>query len=54
MTDATPPAHAGCPSLFYRDWNDQSAWTARTWEITETSIGYQAPYVALAAAFVRP
>jgi len=52
--DATPPARAGCPSLFYRDWNDQSAWTARTWEITETSIGYQAPYVALAAAFVRP
>ena len=52
--DATPPARAGCPSLFYRDWNDQSAWTARTWEITETSIGYQAPFVALAAAFVRP
>jgi hypothetical protein len=52
--DATPPARAGCPSLFYRDWNDQSAWTARTWEITEPSIGYQGPYVALAAAFVRP
>ena len=27
-------------------------WTAVTWEITENSIGYQGPYVALAAAFV--
>lgn len=50
--DAIPPAGAPCPNGFYRDWNDQTAWTARTWEITESSIGYQGPYVALAAAFV--
>ena len=29
-------------------------WTAVSWEITENSIGYQGPYVALAAAFVPP
>jgi hypothetical protein len=52
--DATPPAGAACPNRFYRDWNDQAVWTARTWEITENSIGYQGPYVALAAAFVAP
>jgi hypothetical protein len=50
--DASPPAGAGSPARFYRDWNDQGVWTARTWEITETSIGYQGPYVALVAAFV--
>jgi peptidoglycan/LPS O-acetylase OafA/YrhL len=50
--DARPPGGGACPERFYRDWNDQAAWTARTWEITETSIGYQGPYVALAAAFV--
>ncbi len=50
--DAVPPGRAACPNLFYRDWTDQAAWTARTWEITESSIGYQGPYVALAAAFV--
>jgi hypothetical protein len=49
--DATPPRGAVAPDRYYRDWNDQSAWTARTWEITESSIGYQGPYVALAAAF---
>ena len=49
---ATPPGRAVYPNRFYRDWNDQSAWTARSWEITENSIGYQGPYVALAAAFV--
>jgi hypothetical protein len=49
--DAVPPAGARGPNLFYRDWNDQSTWTARTWEITETSIGYQGPYVALVARF---
>jgi hypothetical protein len=52
--DATPPGGAVCPNRFYRDWNDQVIWTARTWEITENSIGYQGPYVALAAAFVTP
>lgn len=51
--DARPPAGAGAPGRFYRDWNDQRSWTARTWEITETSIGYQGPYVALVAAFVE-
>lgn len=48
---AVPPGGATHPNLAYRDWNDQSDWTARTWEITENSIGYQGPYVALAAAF---
>jgi hypothetical protein len=49
--DAYPPAGARHPSLFYRDFSDQKVWTARTWEITENSIGYQGPYVALVAAF---
>jgi hypothetical protein len=52
--DASPPRAAAHPNLFYRDWNDQKVWTARTWEITETSIGYEGPYVALVAAFVGP
>jgi endoglucanase len=52
--DATPPRGAVWPNRFYRDWNDQAIWTARTWEITENSIGYQGPYVALVAAFVLP
>jgi hypothetical protein len=49
--DARPPGGAAYPNRFYRDWNDQAVWTARTWEITEPSIGYQGPYVALVAAF---
>jgi hypothetical protein len=49
--DARPPGHAVYPNRSYRDWNDQKVWTARTWEITEPSIGYQGPYVALVAAF---
>jgi endoglucanase len=52
--DAIPPGRAPCPNAFYRDWNDQAVWTARTWEITESSIGYQGAYVALAAAFATP
>jgi len=48
---ATPPAGAGASNRFYRDWADQTVWTAMTWEITENSIGYQGPYVALVAAF---
>jgi hypothetical protein len=52
--DATPPRGGVWPNRFYRDWNDQAIWTARTWEITENSIGYQGPYVALVAAFVNP
>jgi hypothetical protein len=54
LGDATPPGGAVFPNRFYRDWNDQAVWTARSWEITENSIGYQGPYVALVAAFVRP
>ncbi len=50
--DASPPRGSAHPNLAYRDWNDQSRWTARTWEVTENSIGYQGPYVALVAAFV--
>jgi len=49
--NASPPRGAAYPNRAYRDWNDQSAWTARTWEVTENSIGYQGPYVALVAAF---
>jgi hypothetical protein len=50
--DARPPRCAVYPSRAYRDWNDQVVWTARTWEITESSIGYEGPYVALLATFV--
>jgi hypothetical protein len=50
--DGVPPGNATYDNLFYRDWCDQTVWTVRTWEITENSIGYQGPYVALAAAFV--
>ena len=49
---AVPPAGATYLNRFYRDWCDQTVWTAVTWEITENSISYQGPYVALAAAFV--
>ncbi len=49
--DARPPRGTPYPNKAYRDWNDQSVWTARTWEVTESSIGYQGPYVALLAAF---
>jgi endoglucanase len=52
--DAVPPRGSRHPARSYRDWNDQGVWTARTWEITEPSIGYQGPYVALVAAFVEP
>jgi endoglucanase len=48
---AVPPANAGWSNRYYRDWADQTVWTAMTWEITENSIGYQGPYVALAAYF---
>ena len=51
---ATPPANAGFYNRYYRDWADQVEWTARTWEITENSIGYQGPYVALGAYFMQP
>jgi hypothetical protein len=51
---AVPPGGAAFLNRYYRDWCDQSDWTAVTWEITENSIGYQGPYVALAAAFVPP
>lgn len=50
--DASPPLGSVFYNRFYRDWNDQTIWTARTWEITENSIGYQGPYVALGAYFV--
>lgn len=51
---AVPPSGATYLNRYYRDWCDQTVWTAVTWEITENSIGYQGPYVALAAAFVPP
>ena len=49
---SVPPGSAVYYNRFYRDWNDQTEWTARTWEITENSIGYQGPYVALGAYFM--
>jgi hypothetical protein len=52
--DSSPPLGALYPNRCYRDWNDQAIWTARTWEITENSIGYQGPYVRLVSAFVEP
>ncbi len=52
--DAVPPGGEVFLNRFYRDWNDQTVWTVLTWEITENSIKYQGPYVALAAAFVPP
>jgi MYXO-CTERM domain-containing protein len=47
--DAVPPGNAGFYNRYYRDWADQAVWSARTWEITENSIGYQGAYVALAS-----
>jgi endoglucanase len=49
--DATPPLGSVNYNRFYRDWADQTVWTAMTWQISENSIGYQGPYVALAASF---
>jgi len=51
---AIPPGNATYYNRYYRDWADQTVWTAVTWEITENSIGYQGPYVALAAYFSEP
>jgi hypothetical protein len=52
---AVPPGGATYWNRFYRDWADQSVdWRSMTWEITENSIGYQGPYVALVAAFSDP
>lgn len=54
---AVPPGSSVFYNLFYRDWNDQTGndstdWQARTWEITENSIGYQGTYVGLGAYFM--
>ena len=49
---AIPPQNETLFNRAYRDWSDQIIWTAQTWEITETSIGYQGPYVALGAYFM--
>jgi hypothetical protein len=51
---AIPPGSATYYNRYYRDWADQTDWTAVTWEITENSIGYQGSYVALAAYFADP
>ena len=48
----SPPLGANYYNRFYRDWNDQTVWTAKTWEITENSIGYQGTYVGLGAYFM--
>lgn len=49
---AFPPKGAAGYNKFYRDWNDQTEWTVVTWEITENSIGYQGPYLALSMHFL--
>lgn len=52
---SSPPRNAGAINRSYRDWADNTVLTAQPWEITENSIGYQGPYVALAAYFApRP
>jgi endoglucanase len=50
--DAIPPGDAVFYNRYYRDWADQAVWTARTWEITENSIGYQGAYVALGTYYM--
>ncbi len=50
--DAVPPGGAGAYNRYYRDWCEQSVGDVRTWEITESSIGYQGSYVALGAYFM--
>jgi hypothetical protein len=52
---ATPPRGATYYERFYRDWIDNSPdgwYRTKVWEINENSISYQAPYVALIAAFM--
>jgi hypothetical protein len=49
---AFPPKGAAGYNKFYRDWNDQTEWTVMSWEITENSIGYQGPYLALSLHFL--
>lgn len=49
---ALPPLGSVFYNRFYRDWNDQTVSSATTWQITENSIGYQGPYVALGAYFL--
>jgi len=51
---AFPPGGEVYYDRAYRDWCDQTIWTALTWEITEPSISYQGPYAALVSYFVRP
>jgi len=40
------------PQKAYRDWN--TGWPENSWEITEPSLSYQAPYVFLLSHFVKP
>jgi endoglucanase len=40
------------PQKSYRNWN--TAWPENSWEITEPSLSYQAPYVLLLSQFVQP
>ena len=45
---AVPPGGAAYREKAFRDWCDQGPANVNTWEITETSISAQGPYVALA------
>jgi hypothetical protein len=52
---ATPPRGATYYEKFYRDWSSDAPngfYRTKCWEITENSISYQGPYVALIAAFM--
>jgi|GEM_PF-1776700 len=52
---ANPPARSTYYEKFYRDWASDAPngfYRTKVWEITENSISYQAPYVALVSSFM--
>ena len=52
---ANPPTRATYYEKYYRDWASDAPngfYRTKVWEITENSISYQAPYVALVSSFM--
>jgi endoglucanase len=52
---AKPPTRETYYERVYRDWTSDAPdgwYRTKVWEVTENSISYQAPYIALAAAFM--
>ncbi len=49
-----PPLGCSFYNDCYRDWADQTVFEAYSWEISESSIGSQGGYVALASYFMNP